>query len=142
LKTGTHTWTHSELEDARDSAALQVTEIEVGLQEWRKHEIDLAFAADIVNARDDTGFQDLRVTSRYHFRKDRRFSPVVGGGIGWYRWDTKERLELQGNPFNGPFIGNDGIPFCNVGEFDPPTLAWCWRTGPWPRVTTRTSWAG
>jgi hypothetical protein len=88
IKAGTHSYTDGDFEDARDGSFPEAIEVEFGVREFRDGTIDLAVSADVIDSLSGTDFYNIRATSRYHFRRDKRFSPYAGLGIGWYRWST------------------------------------------------------
>jgi hypothetical protein len=94
VKGGVHSFHSSEIEDLRDTATLSVWELEFGVYEFAGQRADLAVAVDLPEGPEGTDFQDFRVSGRYHFRHDRRWSPYVGGGAGWYRWFTKDSFTI------------------------------------------------
>jgi hypothetical protein len=88
IKVGTHSYFDSDFEDARDGSFPEAIEVEFGVREFRDGQIDIAVSTDVVDALHGTDFYNLRATSRFHFRKEKRFSPYAGIGLGWYRWST------------------------------------------------------
>jgi hypothetical protein len=98
VKGGVHSFNSSEIEDLRDTPTLSVWELEIGVYEFSNKRADLAVAVGLPEGPDGTDFQDFRATGRYHFRHERRLSPYVGGGVGWYRWFTKDSFVIP-EPF-------------------------------------------
>ncbi len=88
IKAGTHSYFDGDFEDARDGSFPEAIEVEFGVREFKDGRIDLAVGADVVDAMSGTDFYDIRATSRYHFRRDKRLSPYAGLGVGWYRWSS------------------------------------------------------
>ena len=95
LKGGAHSFNSSEIENARDKPALSVWELEFGVYEFAKGRADLAVSFGAPEGPDYTDFQDYRLPSRYLVSPDRRVSAYVGGGIGWYRWFTKQDATIR-----------------------------------------------
>lgn len=94
LKSGIHAFDSSEIASARDRPTLSVWEIEFGVYEFAERRADLAVSLDAPEGPDWTDFQNFRLTSRYHVSPDKRVSPYLGGGIGWYRWFTKREVTI------------------------------------------------
>ena len=95
LKGGAHSFHSSEIESLRDKPALSVWELEFGVYEFAEGRGDLALAFGFPEGPDWTDFQDFRLTSRYHVSRENRVSPYVGGGVGWYRWFTKQDATIR-----------------------------------------------
>jgi hypothetical protein len=88
VKGGIHSYLDSEFEDLKERSSLEVWELEFGVSEFRDKQIDLSVSLDVPDAMRQTDFMNLRLTSRYHFRRKRRLSPYAGIGVGYYRWST------------------------------------------------------
>jgi hypothetical protein len=95
LKGGVHAFESGEIAGARDRPTLSVWELEVGVYEFAEGKADLAVALGFPEGPDWTDFQDYRLTSRYHVSHESRFSPYLGGGIGWYRWFTAQDTTIS-----------------------------------------------
>ena len=87
LKYGAQSFQDDVVDDFVGGPSDDVWEFEVGVQEFLDRRIDVAVALNVLDA-GGTDFQDLRATSRYNFRHDRRLRPYVGGGFGWYEWKS------------------------------------------------------